>query len=455
MRLGKATRTCGYAAVAAFLCVGGAHAEDVKAQAPIDDGSSGLTGDWGGLRHRLAEDGVILKLNWTSEIANNPQGGSQSATRYTDQWGLGATFDLDRLIGDPNAKLQLSISERSGRSLDNDVKLNTLQQTQEVWGRGQTVWLSELWYDQSFFDNLLDFRVGRMPVGSDFASFSCDFMNLTFCGSQPGNLVGSYWYNWPVSQWAGRVRVNAGQEGYVQIGAYETNPGYVKGRTYAFTLEDPPDETGALIPLEFAWTPKFGSTHLAGSYKLGVWYETETASDVVKAVNGQSVLLDSLVTGKSGSYASHSGQYGLYLNFQQALINPTPNDPTNLTVFLNTTFADPSTATTDRQIAFGAIYGGFIPFRPQDDIMIGLGTTHVNSRITDNQKAYNALVAADPTLGSPTTVQTDEYALEFDYTARLASWLTMRPNFQFINQPGGDAKAHNVMIIGLKSTMTF
>ena len=32
-------------------------------------------------------------------------------------------------------------------------------------------------------------RMVRLTVGEDFASFSCDFQNLTFCGAQPGNLV--------------------------------------------------------------------------------------------------------------------------------------------------------------------------------------------------------------------------------------------------------------------------
>ena len=48
-------------------------------------------------------------------------------------------------------------------------------------------------------------------------------MNLTFCGAPPGNLVGSYWYNWPVSQWATEVKVSLKGLGYVQIGAFDVN----------------------------------------------------------------------------------------------------------------------------------------------------------------------------------------------------------------------------------------
>lgn len=435
----------GLLALATLLYADPAFAGD-ETKTPLDDGSSGLTGDWGGWRHKLAEDGLIFKLGWVSEVANNPQGGTRSGTRYTDQWAFGTTFDLDRLASIPNAKFQLSISERNGRELDSDEHIGTskgtLQQVQELWGRNQTFRLTELWYDQSYFDDLLDIRLGRMGIGSDFAAFSCDFMNLTFCGSQPGNIVGAYWFNWPVGQWASRVKVNFDKAGYVEVGAYEANANY-STRRYAFTLEDPPGTTGAIIPVELGWLPKLGKADLPGSYKLGFWYNTSEGTDVVNDINGQSAAL----TGQTAQ--SRQGHFGTYVNFQQMLINPTPADSTTVSLFLNASFADRMTSTIDRQISFGAVYGGFLPFRPKDDIMLGLGQTHVNDRVTRTQQLLDA---ENP--GS-VLIQTSEYVVEFDYTARLASWLTTRPNVQYINQPGGVAKAHNAIILGLKTQIDF
>jgi porin len=57
-------------------------------------------------------------------------------------------------------------------------------------------------------DGAVDWKIGRITFGEDFASFSCDFQNLTFCGAQPSNLVGNYIYNWPVSQRATRLKFN-------------------------------------------------------------------------------------------------------------------------------------------------------------------------------------------------------------------------------------------------------
>jgi porin len=86
--------------------------------------------------------------------------------------------------------------------------LDTLQQVHEVFGRGQTRPLTQFWYDQKFIDGAVDWKIGRITFGEDFASFSCDFQNLTFCGAQPSNLVGNYIYNWPVSQRATRLKFN-------------------------------------------------------------------------------------------------------------------------------------------------------------------------------------------------------------------------------------------------------
>ena len=96
-----------------------------------------------------------------------------------------------------------------------------------MYGRGQTIRLTDFWYQQKFADGLLDWKVGRIPFGEDFASFSCDFQNLTFCGSDPGNIVGNYIFNWPISQWATRVKVNLNGFGYVQAGVYDVNPKYL------------------------------------------------------------------------------------------------------------------------------------------------------------------------------------------------------------------------------------
>lgn len=271
-----------------------------------------LFGDWAGLRTSLAERGVTLNLGYTGEAAHNFSGGQDKMTRYTDQWVFGATMDLDKLLGWHGGTFQMTITDRNGRNLGADAGIGNNMLIQEVYGRGQTWHMTQFWLNQSFLDNRVQWKIGRLTVGEDFASFSCDFQNLTFCGAQPGNLVGSYWVNWPTSQWATRLKVSTSEQTYVQAGVYQVNPNYVDdgyARRHGLSLDNPNGTTGALIPLEFGWLPAWNG--LPGSYKFGAWYNTSNGADLYQDVNHAP-------RGETGlAPRERNGQHGIYINFEQ------------------------------------------------------------------------------------------------------------------------------------------
>src|SRR5690349_666437 len=369
-----------------------------------DAGNRRLTGNWDGFRTVLEQSGVDLELGYTSELAYNAAGGTNALLRYADQWTFGAGFDLDRLLDIPDAKIKLTITDRNGRNLSDDAHLGTLQQVQEIFGRGQTWRLTQLWYDQKYFSGLLDWKIGRLTVGEDFAAFSCQFQNLTFCGSQPGNIVGNYWFNWPVSQWASRLKLNIDGAGYFQVGAYQVNPGFL--RTGGAVLPgNPSGTTGVLVPIELGWSPLLGEARLHGSYKIGVWYDTSTANDVFDDINRDPAVLTGL------PLLQRNGRYGAYLNFQQQVTRPDVDDPSRgLSLFLNATLADRRTATTDNQIALGVTYKGPFDLRPKDEIGLAVGRTHVNDRVAEGQRLENE------------AVQHSEYVVELYYGLQATGW---------------------------------
>jgi porin len=405
-----------------------------------DDPADTLTGDWGGLRTDLRDRGVDFQFGYTSETASNVRGGVKHTTRYTDQWAFGTTLDLDKLVGLHHAQFQATITDRNGRNLSSDAGLNNLQQVQEVFGRGQTWRITQFWYDQKYFDDTFDWKVGRMTVGEDFASFSCGFMNLTFCGAQPGNIVGDYWFNWPVSQWATRGKVALSGFGYVQLGAYEVNPSYLT-RRHAFSLDDPGGATGALIPLELGWLPAVGDAKLPGSYKFGVWYDTSRANDVFENTQGQVLALG------GGQPRGRDGRYGTYVNFLQQVTRPSSTEPDRgLSLFFNATFADRRTATLDSQIAVGMTYTGLFDARPHDELGFAIGRTHVNDRVKTAQELQNDA-------GVPVGIQRSEYATELYYAVQVTSWAVVWPNLQYIHQPGGVSQNTDDVVLGLKLTV--
>ena len=390
--------------------------------------------DWDDLRSLLREKGIDFRIGYVSETATNPEGGNNELWRYTDQWTFSTKLDLEKLFGVNQAQFAVVITDRNGKNLSQD--LGTLQLVQEVYGRNQTWRWTEFYYEQTYLNGLLDWKIGRLPEGDDFAAFSCEFQNLTFCGSGPGNLVGSYWYNWPVSQWATRLKANITGFGYVQLAAYEINPNWLQTR-YALDLGNAPGATGVLAPLEIGWLPTFGK--LAGSYKFGGWYNSDTAPDVVENTLGEPLAID------GGQPLMRHGQYGAYINFQQRVLALGGADSKRgLSVFLNATAADRRTSTLDNQVAIGLFYTGMFESRPADEIGIAVGQTHVNPRIADVERLQNA--AGLTSVG----VQASEWESEIFYNIHVKGWLDLRPNVQYIAQPGGVARNTNDVIVGLK-----
>jgi porin len=190
-----------------------------------------------------------------------------------------------------------------------------------------------------------------------------------------------------------------------------------------------PDSTGVLTIAELGWLPKFGNGTLPGSYKCGAWYSTSAADDVVLDVNGTF----SAITGLPPRL--DRGLYGAYINFEQQITRTSArNSNVGLSVFLNAVIADRKTAVTDFQIAAGLVYKGPFSLRPKDDIAFAVGTTHVNGRLADVQALEN-------TLGlGPVGVQHFEYVVEAYYTFAVADGLLLRPNVQYIVDPGDNVK---------------
>ncbi|MFC5741687.1 carbohydrate porin [Dyella tabacisoli] len=398
-----------------------------------------LFGDWNGTRSRLADEGIRFEFGYGSEAAHNFTGGTKQITRYTDQWKLGSTLDLEKLWGWSGGTFQIMMTNRNGRNLGADAHIGNNQLIQEVYGRGQTWHLTVFALNQKFFDGKLDWRIGRLPVGEDFASFSCDFQNLTFCGAPPGNIVGDYWVNWPTSQWATHLKLHTSEQTYVQIGAYQINPNYVNdrwARRNGWKLNNPGGTTGALIPLEFGWTPN--ANGLPGSYKVGAWYNNAGGSDLYYDVNRQPLAI-------TGSAAlKRDFRYGGYLSFQQQVSGK------GTTVFFNATQADRNTSATDRQIAMGMEYKG--PFnRANDMVGFAIGASHANSRLAKYQRLYNQLHPNTPRL----VKNGYEYVSELFYNWSPIPSINLRPNLQYILHPGGTRQNSNAFVLGLKTSVAF
>jgi len=411
----------------------GAGMEKVDSQ--MSPPPTGLSGDWGGVRTRLHEDGIDGAASYVSETGGNFSGGSRQLVTETGQFALAFTADMARLMQWDGGTLQFSITDRRGDDLGAAANLGVLQQVQEVYGRGQTLRLTQLWYEQKFDRNAWAIKLGRATVGEDFDSFPCYFMNLSFCGSVPGNLAGSYWYNWPVSQWMARLRRNDGNR-YIEGAIYEANPRNLEN---SFSLGHFSGATGVLIPLEIGWDPDPAATGGVGIYKIGGWYSNAPGNDLLLDVNGR----PQIQTG--APFQKHRVRYGFWFSMQQQIFGEARDGKflSGGAIFLNATVTDHRTSAIDDQIAAGFWWKGVIAALPDDVLGIGVARTHVNS-----------LVAYGDSLAGARSLPDAEYAAEIYFSLHPFEWIEMRPNLQLVRNPGGLSSARDVGVLGFKAAVT-
>lgn len=419
----------------------------------FDNDSNWMFGDWGGERTRLQTKGISFIGDYVGEAATNIDGGfdDDTVTRYADQFTFGIDIDLEKLLGWRGSRFHFAATERDGDSLSadriSDPRAPELAATQEIFGRGETWRLTDFWFSQQFMDGEFEIKAGRFGVGEDFNVFECDFQNLAFCGSQVGNWT-DIWYNWPVSQLAFRLRWVMNEEWYFQVGVIDENPNELK-TSNKFRLKNS-GSNGVLLPIEAVWQPRFGADQLQGKYSFGYYYATGNANDVLEDINGDPQPLTGL------PFKERGYKYGYWLVAEQRLTVHDGDPGRGLRMFANLTFEDKATSRISDFQQIGLVYTGLFDARPKDDLGFGLARIGVNDDVRRFQQLTNQVNGIgdydDPDFQPE---QDEEYNAELHYGIHFTDWITVRPNLQYIWDPGGVEEVDDAFVLGVKVQVAF
>ena len=429
---------------ASLLC-NAAHAAEA-----FSPNSKWMLGDWGGKRTELLEKGYDFKLEYVGEAAANLDGGydDDKTGRYTDQFALGVHMDLEKILGWKAAEFQFTVTERNGKNLSNDrigdPRAGHISSVQEVWGRGQTWRLTQLWLKQQYFDGALDVKFGR------------------FGGARTSTASPAISRTWPSAarRWA------TGREHLVQLagqpvgvaGEVQLRAGLVRaGRRLRAEPVEPGDrqrlqderqrDQGALLPVELIWQPKVGAEQLPGEYRLG-YYSTAKADDVYDDVDGQPQAdRQRLQVARQQAWLVGGGAAAGHFAQRRCLARVEPvRQP------------DGPRQGDQRGGQLPAARGGLQGsvrcaaegrHRPGHRI-------HVNDDVKKRQRLVNQVNGIDDydnPLYQP--LQDTEYNAELYYGVHVTDWLTVRPNLQYIKQPGGVDEVDNALVARIKIQTVF
>lgn len=400
------------------------------AQDIFDPKGQYMLGDWDGKRNELTQKGIKFEANLLADAAYLADGGRNPHADPTvaSQLWLGSAFDMEKLAGWNGVNIRFVMTARQGQSTSirdiQDANAPELANVQGAYGRGnQDSRLTELSIEKNFKEQGISVKIGRLGLGMDFNVMACDFVSTAFCAAQMGKWQGNIWMNTPVAQWAGRIKYQINPEIFTQIGVYEFNPdngnGQAEGQGWSLDMDN---ADGVTIPVEVVWQPKSFVNGLAGSYRLGGMYNT--ADDQINQKD--------VVTGKVKNRT-----FAGWLAIEQQLLS-TGEGKRGLHSFANFTWHDRVTNKIDNSQQLGIKYIGLLDQHPNDILGLGVNRIHVNNR-----------------LNNPNLDASAEYNIELNYAYNATPWLMLRPNIQYVINPGSSNNVDNAFVLGLSSRIIF
>jgi porin len=392
-----------------------------------------MTGNWGGIRTSLQNAGITPYANTIDSGAYNFSGGTSPGGSVAQQYSFGANFDLGKLLGIDGGILHVSLSYRAGTNTSTAHIAGNPFQVQDVFGAGENFRLARLAYQQKFDQGKIVTELGFFPEADNYNSIVvwCHFLNFSLCGHNTAFNSGVS-IN-PTGHWGGNLRVYLIPNFYVESGVWAVNPEYnLPSHGFDVSLDD---TSGALLPIEFGWSPNVGPDHLPGHYRIGGYYDTSTVQD------------------NALPSSERHGRYGGYIAGDQMLFSLEPGTNRGLIALSEVVVGDSRTSLMPLTYNFGLILQGPLASRPNDYIDLGTGFGSVNNRSRLEAQIKNT---TDP-VNLADFEQLGTQVVEFGYGAQIAPWLLLYPNVQYIGDPGAFAfkDIPEAWVFATRLTVTF
>ena len=420
-----------------------------------------------GVRPFLSKYGMTLSIVEQSEVLGNLTGGIRKGFEYDGLTTATLQMDTQRAFGWNGGLFNVSGLQIHGRNLSAD-NLLSLQSTSGIEAdRAARLW--ELWYQQKFLDDKVDVKIGQQSIDQEFmVSQNSGYFIGTMFGwpMVPSADLPAGGPAYPLSALGVRARARINESITFLAGVFNGSP--VRDNTAL----DPqmnnccgvsfPLNGGALVIAELQYSyPAAGTTvaangsdSLAGTYKIGVWYNSESFAD--QRIDGTGVSLANPAT--TGIPATHSGDYSIYAVVDQMIYRSKDSDQA-ISVFVRPMIAPQQ----DRNLINFSVNAGLtvhepFPGRGSDTFGLGVGFTRVSNSVTgfDTDTAIFS-----PGVYSP--IRHTETFIEATYQYQVMPWWQIQPDIQFVFNPGAGVinpndptqRIKNELVIGARTTITF
>ena len=369
------------------------------------------TGGWFGVREKMAEHGVIVELNLIADYSVNFDGGLHTGDAFRHLLSVGVHLQTERLIGWEGGAFFIGFQTFNGHN-GSERLVGDVQGFDNIDADGFTQ-ISELWYEQVLLGETLRIKVGKVEANSEFAfvEYGGEFLN-----SSPGfspTILG--FPSYPDQATSVNAFVYPCEWFYAGAGVYDgatQDGGYGRtGNRGPSTFFGDPADLFLIGEAGLKWG--HGDGERPGRLGLGVWQHT-----------GSFDRLDG---------GTESGTTGFYAVFDQMLWRENGEDEQGVGLFAQYGWADPDLSEINHHIGLGFAWAGAIPGR--DDDVLGLMGSYVDLS------------------GDAGFSERYELAIELFYKIQSMQWLSLKPDLQYIINPGGEAD--DALVGTLRLEVTF
>lgn len=351
------------------------------------------TGNWGGARSNLAQEGISLHGSIVLEGFNNFMGGLRSREVVgASTIDLSVGLDAGRLVGISGGKLYADLEDHTGEDPSNAItgdlqvfdKLNSPPYLQ----------LFEFWYQQVLFNNLLRVKVGKIDANTEFSviDYGLPFLNSStqvtptvfVFPTTPDPMPAVNLFFTPTSSF------------YVSAGAFYANMSDKFGDLSGGPEYNQLSKYGGFFILESGYIWRRSSIlPFPGNFKLGFWGH-----------NGTFQRLDNL---------SQTGTGGLYAMLDQTIL--ASDGGRKVQSFFEYGLTQQTINPVYEHFGAGITWIGPLAIRPAD--IAGL-TAQYAAVAPEADLPYNF-----------------ELAVETFYAFKVFRWGSIMPDLQYIAHPGG------------------
>lgn len=371
----------------------------------------GLTGSWNGARQALIERGITLGLTATFEANRVLSGGLHHPTSAHALYDLSVNFDLTRIAGIPDAVISIDAYSIDGHNPSADV--GDFQSFSDISGPREITQVAEVFYEQWFFDRTARVKFGKMDSALDFMSptvvgegfhSSAAFSPTNFAPPFYPNPAGGALIAWaPTPEFGAKIGVYDGA-GWTGVNT---------GSRWPNTFFGAPSDLVYMAQLEHRWS--LGHAALSGGCVVGGWHHT---GEFERASGG-----------------TDDSTRGWFAAVDQELDHEDHGDRvSNTLAVMQVGFADAEVAPLDVHAAFGVCWNGCAASRPDDSVGGYVSWAHFG-----DDAGFTASA---------------ETAFELFYKWSCCPNVLVRPNLQYIVDPGGDSDIDAATVASVRVEIT-